>query len=59
MIPEIRGFGGNRVKWTHCCVLLGALSLVVPASWGGLALAVGFGGLHLAFGIAIARRYGG
>jgi hypothetical protein len=42
-----------------CFMLLGALSLVVPISWGWLALAVGFGGLHLAFGIAIARRYGG
>jgi hypothetical protein len=42
-----------------CFMLLGTLSLVVPAAWGWLALAAGFGGLHLAFGIAIARRYGG
>lgn len=38
---------------------LGALALFAPAAWGDGFLAAGFGGLHIAFGIAIARRYGG
>ncbi len=37
---------------------LGALGLAVPL-WGPALMAVGFGGLHLAFGAIIARRYGG
>lgn len=37
---------------------LGALALVLPA-WGDLWMALGFGGLHAAFGAAIARRHGG
>ncbi len=37
---------------------LGAVALLVP-SLGGEAMAVGFGGLHLVFGLVIARRYGG
>jgi hypothetical protein len=39
-------------------MLLGILGLVVPA-WGSMLMAVGFGGLHLASGAIIARRYGG
>ena len=37
---------------------LGVLALAVPP-WGSALMAVGFGGLHLAFGAVIARRYGG
>ena len=38
---------------------LGALALFAPAAWGTAFMAAGFGGLHLAFGIFIARRHGG
>jgi len=40
-------------------MLLGAIALVSPPSWGTAFLAAGFGGLHMAFGLVIARRYGG
>jgi hypothetical protein len=42
-----------------CFMSLGAVALFCPFAWGTTFLAVGFGGLHLAFGIVIARRYGG
>src|SRR5262245_22045756 len=38
---------------------LGAVALVTPPSWGNVWLAVGFGALHIGFGIYIARRHGG
>ena len=40
-------------------MLLGCAALSSPASFGTAYLAAGFGGLHLAFGLAIARRHGG
>ena len=42
-----------------CFMLEGALALFGPASWGNWFMAAGFGGIHLVFGIIIARRYGG
>ncbi len=42
-----------------CFMLLGALSLVAPMSWGDGFLTLGFGVTHIVFGIVIARRYGG
>jgi hypothetical protein len=42
-----------------CFMVLGACALVAPASLGNVLLAAGFGGLHLAFGIVIAVKYGG
>jgi hypothetical protein len=42
-----------------CFMFLGALSLAAPPGWGNWFLTAGFGGLHVAFGIAIARRHGG
>ncbi|HSA54099.1 MAG TPA: hypothetical protein VLE53_00275 [Gemmatimonadaceae bacterium] len=38
---------------------LGAFALAAPAAWANWFMLAGFGGLHIAFGIAIARRYGG
>ncbi|HEY6808463.1 MAG TPA: hypothetical protein VI160_06710 [Gemmatimonadales bacterium] len=37
----------------------GAAALFTPAAWGDAWMAGGFGGLHIAFGAVIARRYGG
>jgi hypothetical protein len=42
-----------------CFLALGAAALYLPAAWGNWLLALGFGGLHLAFGAAIAWRHGG
>src|SRR5262249_39449525 len=36
----------------------GVVALLLPA-WGNACMAVGFGGLHILFGLLIARRYGG
>lgn len=38
---------------------LGTIALVAPAEWGNGLMAAGFGGLHIAFGVLIARRHGG
>lgn len=37
----------------------GAVALFVPAGWENAVMAVGFGGLHLAFGALIWRKHGG
>jgi hypothetical protein len=42
-----------------CFMFIGALALLAPAEWGDIFLTLGFGGLHVAFGVVIARRYGG
>ena len=42
-----------------CFMVLGAVALFCPASWGNSFLAAGFGGFHILFGAVIARRYGG
>ena len=42
-----------------CFVLLGAVALFLPLAAGNLVLAAGFGGLHIVFGLIIARRHGG
>jgi hypothetical protein len=40
-------------------IALGALAFMAPAEWGHVFMAAGFGALHIGFGIAIARNYGG
>jgi hypothetical protein len=38
---------------------LGALALVLPPVWGTACLAIGFGVLHMLFGVIVARKHGG
>lgn len=42
-----------------CFMALGAIALFCPSNWGSAFLGAGFGGLHIIFGIIIARRFGG
>ena len=42
-----------------CFMLLGAGALFCPPTWGDAFMAAGFGGLHILFGLHIARYYGG
>lgn len=52
-------FSVRALRWLGASlVMLGALGLLAPQS-GLLLLAIGFGGLHLAFGAYIVRRHGG
>ena len=42
-----------------CFMALGAVALFCPPAWGSVFLGAGFGGLHILFGIVIARKFGG
>jgi hypothetical protein len=38
---------------------LGIAAIATPSEWSNIWLAIGFGGLHIAFGTYIARNHGG
>ncbi|MCY4160168.1 MAG: hypothetical protein OXE92_10740 [Bacteroidetes bacterium] len=42
-----------------CFMVMGIISLFIPSAWMHFLLALGFGGLHIGFGLYIARNYGG
>lgn len=42
-----------------CFMLAGTVALFTPQTWNDWIMAAAFGGLHIAFGIPIARRHGG
>jgi hypothetical protein len=42
-----------------CFMFAGLVALLLPPAWGNIVLGASFGGLHLAFGVLIARRHGG
>lgn len=42
-----------------CFMAIGVMALIAPPQWSNYFLAAGFGGLHIIFGIIIARRHGG
>ena len=42
-----------------CFMVLGATAFFAPAEFANWLMAAGFSGLHLVFGVIIARRYGG
>ena len=42
-----------------CFMLMGVVALFSPSAWGNYFMVAGFGGLHIIFGIIIARRHGG
>jgi hypothetical protein len=42
-----------------CFVVAGAIAVFTPFAWSNVIMALAFGGLHIGFGIPIARRHGG
>jgi hypothetical protein len=42
-----------------CFMGLGIVALLLPGTWTNVFMACGFGGLHIVFGLVIARRHGG
>lgn len=53
-------FSAPVVRATGACFMaVGLAAVVTPQDWGNNWLAVGFGGLHIGFGLHIARHHGG
>lgn len=51
-------FSVRAVRWMGATfMLLGSVALVAPPSWADGLMAAGFGGLHIAFGLWIARHH--
>jgi len=42
-----------------CFAVFGTIALALPASWANGIMSAGFGGLHVLFGMIIARKHGG
>ena len=42
-----------------CFIALGLILVFLPRGYGDLMMALGFGGLHIIFGLIVARKYGG
>ena len=42
-----------------CFMAVGIAAVLTPPEWGNVWLAIGFGGLHVGFGVYIARYHGG
>jgi hypothetical protein len=40
-------------------LIVGTVAALSPQTWADPLLAIGFGGLHIAYGFVIARKYGG
>ena len=51
-VPVVRAIG-------VCFMAAGLAAVLTPHDWGNIWLAIGFGGLHVGFGIYIARNHGG
>lgn len=51
-VPVVRAIG-------VCFMAAGLGAIVTPHEWRNIWLAIGFGGLHVAFGMYIARNHGG
>jgi hypothetical protein len=51
-VPVVRAIGS-------CFMVAGIVAILTPPAWGDAWLALGFGGLHIAFGAHIARNHGG
>jgi hypothetical protein len=53
-------FSAPVVRATGVCFMaVGIAAVATPQDWGNSWLAIGFGGLHIGFGIHIARHHGG
>jgi UDP-N-acetylmuramyl pentapeptide phosphotransferase/UDP-N-acetylglucosamine-1-phosphate transferase len=53
-------FSIRAVRWMGALfMLLGACALFTPAQWGDVWMGAGFGGLHVFFGLWIARHHDG